>query len=199
MAKKEKRPITYKEAHNRAVRMFQRCSIFLLWAGVVNVFAALIGVIQIAAKTTFAVEYVWPNSGFALTLTSQMVINNLLLKSMGSTGACLLIMLISIILGGLFALGGYMAARGRIALLFVGIGVYALDFAGMFFAYKYLLPFAWTNYAFTLVIHVVVLLALALAVVEFYNVLHIEKVFHGEASSKMEEEVESEVIASGKE
>ena len=199
MAKKAKRPITYKEAHNRAVKIYQRCSIFLLWAGVVNVFAALIGVIQIAAKTMMSVGYPWPNSGFALTLTAQMVLNNLLLNAMGSTVACLLIMLISIVLGGLFAFGGYFAARGNNIILFVGIGVYILDFAGMFFAYQYLIPFVWTNYAFTLVIHVVVLLALALAVVEFYNVLHIEKVFIGDSGIKMEEEVESEVIASGKE
>lgn len=198
MAKKAKRPITYKDAHNRAVKIYQRCSIFLLWAGVVNVFAALIGVIQIAAKTTMSLDHVWPNSGFALTLTAQMVINNLLLNSMGSTGASLIIMLISIVLGGLFAFGGYFAARGNNIILFTGIAVYALDFAGMFFAYKYLIPFVWTNYAFTLVIHVVVLLALALAVVEFYNVLHIEKVFRGDKGVKMEEEVESEVIASGK-
>ncbi len=199
MARKAKRPISYREAHNRAVRMFQRCSIFLLWAGVVNVFAALIGVIQIAAKTTVALDYAWPSSGFALNITAQIVINNLLLKSMGSTAACLLIMLISVVLGGLFALAGFMASRGRIVILFVGIGVYALDFGGMFLAYHYLVPFVWTNYAFTLVIHLVVLLALAFAVVEFYNVLHIEKVFHGETESKMEEAVESEVIASGKE
>ena len=191
--------MSYRSAHNRAVRMYQRSSIFILWAGIVNVFASLIGVIQIAAGSSFeGLAYSWPKSGFALTLVAQMVINNLLLKSMSTIGADLLIMFISLVIGGAFGFLGFLASRGRKWLLFIGTGLIALDFAAMFFAYAYMIPYVWTNYAFTLALHVLLLGACVLAIVEFYNVLHIEKVFNGENISKMEEEVESEVIASGK-
>ena len=199
MAKLAKRQMTYKEAHNKAVRMYQRCSIFLLWVGIVNVFACLIGVIQIATGTTMqALSYDWPSSGFALTLTIQILINNLLLKAISSLWASFIIMAIALVFGALFAFGGYFASKGNIILLFIGGGLYALDFGAMFFIYKYFAPFAWTNYAFTLVIHVLVLAALIFAIVQYYNVFHIEKVFKGDNKAKLDEEVESEVIASGK-
>lgn len=194
-----KKQITYQSAHNRAVRMFQRSAIFILWAGVVNVFATLIGVIQIASKKSVfsGLSYSWPSSGFALCLSGQIAINNLLLKSMSELGADLLIMLISIIIGGALAFVGFLASRGRKWFLFIGSGLLALDFAGMFFVYAYLAPYVWTNYAFTLVMHALVFAACVFAIVEFYNVLHIEKIFKGSSQSTMEEEVESEVIASG--
>lgn len=194
----KRRAMNYLNAHNRAVRMYQRSSIFILWAGIVNVFAALIGVIQNATNNAFGgLSYSWPRSGFALCLTAQIAINNLLLKSMSEVGADLLIMLISVVLGGAFAVLGFLASRGRKWLLFLGTGLIALDFGAMFFVYAYLAPYVWTNYAFTLAIHVLVLLACVFAIFEFYNVIHIEKVFRGDKVTSMEEEKESEVIASG--
>lgn len=196
--KSKRQPMNYCSAHNRAVRMYQRSSIFILWAGIVNVFACLIGVIQSALSSSFeGLAYAWPKSGFALALVAQMVVNNLLLKSMSAVGADLLIILIALVVGGALAFLGFLASRGRKWLLFIGTAIIALDFAGMFFAYAYMIPYNWTNYAFTLVLHVLLLGACVVAIVEFYNVLHIEKIFNGEASSKMEEDVESEVIASG--
>ena len=200
MKKRAKQPLSYKDAHNRAVRMYRRCSFFLLWAGVVAVFAALIGVIQMATQSTISgVSYPWPSSGFALTLTVQILLSGLILKNLSAVLAGFLIMLIALVFGSLLAFGGFFASRGHIAILISSAVFYALDFAAMFFVYQYLVPMVWTNYAFTLVIHVVVLAAIALAIVEFYNVLHIEKVFNTNSEPKMDDEVESEVIASGKE
>ena len=46
--------------------------------------------------------------------------------------------------------------------------------------------------------HVIVLSAMIVALIEYYRVLDIEKKFKGAKQVNIEEEVESEVIASGK-
>ena len=201
--KKAKHQITYHEAHNRAVRTYQKTSIFLFWAGVVNVFAIIIGVIQNAAGSLFDNElsYLWPRSGFSMCLSIQIYLNKLLLENLPSLLAVadILIILIGLVLGGLFAFIGFMASKGKRLYLFGGTALYALDFGAMFIVYHLAdVKSNWTNYAFTLVVHALVLGALAIAIWQYYNVIHIEKAFKGKDALKIEEDVESEVIASGK-
>lgn len=197
---KTKHNYTYLEAHNKAVKTYQRTAIFLLWSGVVNVFASIIGVIQISAGATMSkLTFLWPNSGFAMCYSGQMVLNSLLIQNLDQLVADILILLISLILGACFAFIGIFAAKGKKVFLLLGGIIYAIDFASMFFVYKSnLVPMVWTNYAFTLVTHIIILVATCVALVEYYNVIHIEKVFKGEKALKFEEEVESEEIAHGK-
>lgn len=197
--KKAKRPITYSEAHNKAVKMYQKTSIFLLWAGVVNVLAIVIGIIQMSANSLVSgegIDHIWPSSGFAMNFSGQIILNKLIITSMDSIIADILMIIIAVILGGAFVAVGYFAAKGKRWLLFLGSGIYALDFGAMFFVYQ-AVPMVWTNYAFTLVTHIVILIACLIAIVEYYNVIHIEKVFKGKNALNVEEEVESEVIAHG--
>ena len=200
--KKAKRQITYTEAHNRAVRMFQRTSIFLLWAGVVNVFALIIGVIQNSAGSVLNNElvYAWPRSGFAMCFSLQIYLNKLLLENLSIAAVADIVMiLIALVLGGAFAFGGFLASKGKWLALFIGTVLYALDFGAMFFVYHFGgVIHNWTNYAFTLAVHVIVLGALVIAISQYYNVIHIEKVFKGSDALNINEDVESEVIASGK-
>ncbi len=197
--KHRKHQITYSEAHNKAVKMYQKTSIFILWAGVVNVFAIVVGVIQLAANSTVSsMPFKWPSSGFAMCLTCQMLLNSIMIQSLDSLAADILMILVGLVIGGGFAAIGFFASKGKRWLLLLGSGLYAIDFGGMFFGYESgLVARTWTNYAFTLVTHIVVLIACLIAIVEYYNVLHIEKVFNGEHSLKLDEEIESEVIARG--
>lgn len=198
--KRQKKPITYHEAHNKAVKMYQKTSIFLMWAGLLNIFAIIIGTIQLGTNSVIEnISFKWPTSGFALNFTLQIFINSLLLKSCDLLLADFLMILIALILGAGFTFLGIFASKGRIKILLLGTVLYALDFVAMFFVYVYSgIPSIWTNYAFTLAAHVVVLVGMIIAIVEYYNVLHIEKVFKGDNKIKIEEEVESEVIANGK-
>ncbi|HBF68343.1 MAG TPA: hypothetical protein DDW20_03375 [Firmicutes bacterium] len=198
--KKQKQPITYQQAHNKAVKMYQKTSIFLMWAGLLNIFAIIIGAIQLGTNSIIEnLSFKWPTSGFALNFTLQIFLNCLILKSCDLLLANFLMILIAIVLGAGFACLGVFASKGRIKILLIGTGLYALDFIAMFFVYIYSgVPSIWTNYAFTLACHVVVLVGMIIAIVEYYNVLHIEKVFKGDNKIKIEEEVESEVIANGK-
>lgn len=192
--------MSYSTAHNKAVKMYQKTSIFLLWAGVVNVFAIVIGVIQLAAGslvTDFA--FSWPSSGFAMSFSFQIMLNSIMIRSLEQVVADILMIITGIAFGGLFAFLGFMASKGKKLFLFLGTGLYALDFAAMFFVYESgNVARIWTNYAFTLVTHAIILVACFIAIIQYYNVIHIEKVFKGENKIKVEEEVESEVIARGK-
>ena len=51
MNKDQKHIPTYSERHNKAVRIYQKASFFLLWAGVVNVIAAIFGVFGVGTTT----------------------------------------------------------------------------------------------------------------------------------------------------
>lgn len=199
-AKRQKHQFTYSEAHNKAVKMYQRSAIFLLWAGVVNVFAIVIGVIQLAANSLVTqVQFPWPTSGFAMSFSVQILLNSVMIKSLDSLAADILMIIIGLVLGGLFAALGFFASKGKRWVLLLGTALYAIDFGIMFFVYESgFVARLWTNYAFTLVTHIVVLVACIVAIVEYYNVIHIEKVFKGNKALKLDEEVEGEVIARGK-
>ncbi len=202
MKKREKRPITYGEAHNKAVRMFKRSSIFLLWAGIVNLFAVIIGVIQSAAGSILSSEIckiTWPTSGYALSFSIQIFLNSLLVPAMDPGLAYFLMLLIAAGFSALFVFIGLFASKGRLGLLIAGGALYALDFVGMFFVYGFTqVPAVWTNYAFTLATHAIIFAAVVVAIIEYYNVIHIEKIFKGAMEPVLEEEVEGEVIANGK-
>ncbi len=201
-----KRPITYLEAHNKAVRLYQKSSIFLLWSGILNIFSLIIGIVQVATyrmnedNIIAGLSYYWPKSGYSLSYSLQQLINNALLRANMGIAVNFIIILIGLLLSVAFAFMGFYASRGKKWVLLLGSGLYALDFALMFFIYSFgIIPFYWTNYAFTLASHALILGACILAIIEYYNVVHIEVTFKGKKVLKLDEEIESEVIASGKE
>lgn len=192
--------VNYVDAHNKAVRSYKKTSMFLMWAGLISVFASIIGVIQIAANSTLEGNaYLWPTSGFALNFSIEIYLSSLFIQNLDIGLAYFLIILTSIIFAGIFVTLSIFSSKGYKVLLILGSALYALDFIFMFFIYVFLgVPKVWTNYAFTLVTHIVVCLGLIYAIIQYYNVLHIEKVFNKSPEMNLNEEVESEVIASGK-
>lgn len=197
---KVKKQISYYEAHNKAVRMYRRTSIFLLWVGILNAFAVILGVIQSAAGAKMSeLAFDWPNSGFSLAMSVQMLINSLLIQNLDATIADILMIIIALAISAAFAALGVFAGKGKLWVLILGAALYAADFGSMFFIFNSgFVPNVLANYSFSLVTHIAILAACLFAIVEYYNVIHIEKVFRGSKPNKIEEEVESEVIANGK-
>ena len=194
--------VSYVDAHNRAVKLYQKTALFLMWGGILALFAAIIGVVQnvSGAANEISTTALWPSSGFALGYGLEIYLAFIFLTSLDSVLAGFLIILVAFTLGALFALAGLFASRGYLWVLLLGLGVYALDFVGTFFVY-HASPlnafYSWTNYAFTLVTHVIILSAGIVAIIEYYRVLDIEKRFKKENTS-FEKEEETEIIASGK-
>ena len=204
---KPKKVMSYVEAHNRAVNFFRKSAMFLFWAGIIAVGAAVIGVVQTSMGQVYVLDEIarnWPTSGFALGFSLEIFLARVFLDNI-SNGALagifladILIILVSLVLGGGFAALGVFAAKGKRWCLFLGGGLYLADFAALFFVYSYLSPITnWTNYAFSIATHVIVLSALVVAIIEYYRVIDIEKKYHGDNKANLEEEEESEVIAHG--
>ncbi|HOC80588.1 MAG TPA: hypothetical protein PKK21_01770, partial [Bacilli bacterium] len=73
---------------------------------------------------------------------------------------------------------------GKKRLLFIGAALYLADFAAVFLVYGA----NWgTPYAFTIAPHLVILVALAIAIYEYFNVIAIERRFHGAATPNLDE------------
>ena len=206
---KEKRPkktMDYVTAHNRAVNWFRRTSRFIFWVGILAVFATVIGIVQMVRGSYFKVDDVarlWPLSGFSLSFSFHIFLAYICLAYIPSSiVAEIVIILIVLVLGGGFAALGIFASKGKLVFLIVSTSLYLLDFASVFPVYYYVYPntplnYSWTNYAFMIAVHVIVLSAMVISLIEYYRVLDIEKKFHGVKKVSVEEEVESEVIASG--
>jgi len=163
---KNKTQYSYAELHNKAVRMYRKTALFLLWAGVASVLATLIGIFEV-------------DSGFAMSFSANIYLNHLLLGSdLPSYAKYIIIFAAAILTGALFAALGYFAQLGKKAFLFAALALYLADFAAIFFVYDAI----WTTpYAFTLATHLVVLGAVMVAVFSYYNVISIERRFHGDA------------------
>ena len=201
--KRSKKVLSYAEAHNKAVNSYKKVSMFMLWGGLLNIFALIIGIVQISTNNVIeSLPYSWPTSGFAMTYSIQIFFANILLSSIDSLAANLISVVIALILSAGFGVLSMFASRGRLACLISGMSLYAIDFVFMFFLYKYFAPYIWTNYAFTLATHVVILASQIYALAQYYNVLNIEKRYKGNNNNKIKintkEEIESEVIANGK-
>ncbi len=200
---KPRREISYAEAHNKAVNHYRKSSMFLFWAGILSLGAALIGVIQMVSGQLFVlneVSYNWPKSGFSLSLSALIALDRLLIDSIQNPVISdILILLSSIIVGAGLAALGFFASKGKRLFLFLGFSLYLLDFAALFFVYYfYLAPiYSWTNYLFSIATHVIVLGALVYALICFYRVIDIEKKYHGNNNSDLEDKEDSEVIAHG--
>ncbi len=195
---------SYLKTHNKAVRLYRRSSIFLLFSGILNIFAIVLGILQVEAfrineNTIVAnLNYYWPISGYSLSYSIQQLINNALLRANHGIMVNFLIILIALLISGLFGVMSFFASKGNKWTLFLASGLYALDFALMFILYSFdIIPFIWANYVFTLVSHIIVMIACIIAIIEYYNVIHLEYKYNGQKLLKLNEEIKSEVIAYG--
>lgn len=185
--KKKKSPPTYAEAHNKAVKLYQKTSFFLFWAGIVNVIAAIFGVFGLGT-TTINDEVI--SYRYSMCFTSNKFIFDVLEQYSGLdnwiTG--IIIFAIALCSGALFALLGVLANQGKRNYLFIGAIVYVVDFA-LFFVYDALSWQNWQTFAFGIATHIVVLFFFAVAVFEYFNVLSIEAKHVMQMKNKVEETI----------
>lgn len=155
---------TYADLHNKAVRLYRKTAIFLMWAGVVSILATIIAIFRSEA-------------GYGMSLAVNIFLNRLIeALELPSFATYLIIFALSIATGALFAVLGFFAQQGKKVFLFVGAGLYLVDFAAVFLVYGA----NWdTTYAFTIATHLVILGALAIAIFEYFNVIAIERRFRG--------------------
>ncbi|MFA5442808.1 MAG: hypothetical protein WCX85_00765 [Bacilli bacterium] len=163
---------TYAKLHNKAVRLYRKTAIFLLWAGVISILATVIGIFRSQA-------------GYGMSLAINVYINRLIATiSLPDYAYFLIIFAISIATGALLAVLGFFAQQGKKTFLFVGAALYLADFAVVFLVYGA----NWdTTYAFTIATHLVILGALLIAIYEYFNVIAIEKRFHGQTATNLHE------------
>jgi len=154
-------PVTYEVAHNKAVRQFKKMSIFILWAGVLNVISAVIAIFQ-------------NTSDFSLCFA----FNNVIFLILGQSTPLLkiIIALIAVFSGVLFAAIGYFASLGHKAFLFTGAIAYFLDFVVLFI---FISP-ASSGYLTSILIHAMLMIAIMFSLFAYYSVLAIEKKFNKE-------------------
>ena len=158
-------PVTYEVAHNKAVRQFKKMSIFILWAGVLNVISAVIAIFQ--AGSDYSLCFAFNNIIF-LELGAHLASSPALLK--------ILIVVIAVVSGAAFAAVGYFASLGHKAFLFTGAIAYFLDFIVLF---VFIDP-SYTGYLTSILIHAMLMIAIMFSLFAYYSVLAIEKKFNKE-------------------
>jgi hypothetical protein len=152
----------YETAHNRAVRQYKKMSMFILWSGVLNLVAAIMTVIR------------GTEADFALAYTFNAIIYRVLIEQSSMTTFLLGLLIISIgaLSAIIFAAIGFFATLGKRLFLFLGTGLYILDFIALFiFA-----PAGDSNLAM-LFMHAMISIALGVAIFSYYKVIDIEKKF----------------------
>ena len=187
--KKEEKAFNYADSHNRAVKSYKRTSLFLMWGGIIGFVSTILGVFNIgsAANGELAINYRYSLT-FAL---NRFIFNALEYSELNIVVTSLLILLISAASAGLVAILGYYAQLGRIRYLYIGMGVYLVDFIALFiydngFPTLFERTFNLSIYLFSLFFHIVILGAGVVAIVHYYRVLNIET-RHQELLSKQEE------------
>lgn len=193
--KAKKKPLTYEEAHNKALRLYSKTALFLLWIGVLNVLSSLIGVIQVAKSGGN-----WPSSGYALATSFQIAINFALSHLNIPVWDSLLIFFISVLFGALFAFLGLISTKGYKVPLIIGISLYFLDFIALFLIYfLYIDPMNMTNFFFSLILHIFLLGGLFVAVYNYIKIIRLEVKYKGNKEFNVETSYKVKEIAKAKE
>ena len=179
--KKEKKGMSYVDAHNKAVKTYKRSSLFILWGGIINIFGAIMGVFNFGKSeiSEFGINY-----RYSLSLASnRFIFNSLEYSEINVILSSFIVILVAIATAALLAIIGYLANKGNIKYLMIGMGIYIGDFIFTFIYDNLLLGslgafelgFNWTIYAFSIAIHSIILIFIVIAIINYYQVLNIEK------------------------
>lgn len=187
--KKEKKPLTYVEAHNKAFWAFHKSSRILVWAGILNVAGLLISLIQTTDASIppayfidssyLAARLISTNYNFSLGFSTGSFVFRLLEGvEMHVAGFIASIIVIAIVLSAISIILGVFASQGKKWALFTGFGLYLADMAMIIACYALGEP---ASYLWIMIgVHVVILAFLIVAVFQYYNLHTIEKVYKKE-------------------
>ena len=187
--KREKKKLSYVDAHNNAVTKYRRACKAFIWVGVVNFVGLLVGIIQFylqGSADSVPFYYCFGISEFLFSFLQGRIPGVLFWIIVGvfttatTAGAVLL---------GLFS------SHGKKTLLFTMVGIYFGDWVFVLLAY-FLVTGNVIGLMINAGIHIVATFFIILAVFEYYNVINIEKTYGRPLPVKKEEteESNSEVI-----
>ena len=163
--KKNKKPLTYEEAHNKAFSRYRKAAQIMIWAGALNVIGLIVALIQLNSETkTFSPFLCFSTNNLCFRL--MMFIPGL--ESINFLWYFLCI-IIAIIFGAGMAACGVFAQQGKKIPLFIGLVFYTIDmfttislnFVGESTANLWLISG----------IHVIIIVFLAIAVYEYFNII----------------------------
>lgn len=186
--RKQKKKLTYVEAHNKAYWAFHKSSRILLWAGVLNIAGLLIGLIQAYVEPIYIVDFIdgsilftalggQTTLNFSLGFAMSAFFSRLIeLAGLPLGGFIALIVIIALLFSALAVFLGVFSSQGKKWALFTGFGFYLLD--TVFVIGCYLLGEPITFLWIFIGIHFIVLGFICLAVFQYYNLHTIEKIYH---------------------
>lgn len=167
--KREKRPLTYEETHNKAYWRYSKAAGIFIWAGVLNVIGLIFAIIQYhgGAATTY---------DFYLCFAS----NNVFFRLIGQIG---LDMAITYVLWFIIACGSaaglvlcsVFAKQGKRTPLFIGAAIYFVD---LFCTIpSYFLGENITNLWLIILIHIIIISFSVIAIYEYFHIIRIAEQF----------------------
>ena len=184
--KKEKKPLTYAEAHNKAFWAFHKSSRIMIWAGVLNVAGLIIGIVQrfteslspsfFISDTFLSAKLGGSFYNFSLCFSTNSFVFRLLetLKWADAGFISLIIGIAILFTAGAVVLGVF-ASQGKKWALISEIIFYIFDMAMIIPCY--LIGEA-TIYLWIMIgLHVVILGFLGVAIYQYYNLFTIEKIY----------------------
>ena len=179
-ARKEKRPLTYKEEHNKTLDRFRKSSRLLIWVGAFNVISLLVAIIQYASGTGSLFFYFCFGCNDllfqAIARIPNFFINHTILYFV-------IIVIIALITTAGAVLLGVFASQGKKKFLFGSLIFYMLDTLCI-------IPCAFLGETYISilsmsVLHVAILSIIVIAVYEYYKIINIAKK-HGILKEKEE-------------
>lgn len=152
----------YATAHNKAVTLYQKCSMVIFFIALLNITGAITGCFNRQNTLHFFPSLVSNVLIFRLlsNLSLNIIVNSILNVA------------ISIGFGAIFAWLWYMAKRGKILAIYFAFGLYLLDVIIMFIFFR-----GEGTFMTQLLLHLLIIGFLIAAVMFYYQVLDIEKKF----------------------
>lgn len=184
--KKEKKPLTYAEAHNKAFWAFHKSSRIMIWAGVLNVAGLIVGIVQRfteALEPAFFITDTYLSSklggsffNFSLCFSTNSFVFRLFeAMNLGDIGFLSIIIGIAIVFTAGAVLLGVFASQGKKWALVGEVVFYILDMAMIIPCY--LIGEAIIYLWIMIGLHVIILGFLGVAIYQYYNLFTIEKIY----------------------
>lgn len=172
MKKKQKKTLTYVEAHNKAVNRYKRSARILIWASIFSVIALLIGVIQL-----------YSDSGNSSTLPTYFCYGAVELSfflfasfsSLPPLGYIFIVIGISLVISIGMVFLSVEASQGKRKPLIISVGLYFIDWVIVIITEILFRP---STFLLTAGFHVIFSVILVIAIYEYFNVINIEKKYN---------------------
>lgn len=210
--KKSKKVLTYAQAHNKALRSYQKSSRIMIWAGVFNIFGLMIDLIQNATQqispatfiegtllgnslsfSTYQYAFCFSSNSFLFRIFEMLTFYRLGDPSLDFVWFIVIIMAISLIFSSLAILAGIYASQGK-KIAFYGQIIFYLVDTIMILA-CYLIGEASEYLWIMLGLHVIIWFFLIISIYEYYHLFAIEKIYkqntaESDKITKVEENVD---------